>query len=162
MSNLKPLALLDLIDRGKLDDVSLAVYDGTRKFIGTHEAKNLNLTTTGTYHLKCTGVLSEGGYFSFMGYHNAVFADYLRPLPSELLETARDDELMKIISDAERDGFQVGMPMAWIGARQMNEGLYEGAAQFEITPPCLRIGTSSKPDETVQKICRVEYSYKVI
>ena len=151
MGNIKPQVLLDIIDRERLDDLDKTVYDGTRKFIELCKPRHLSIATSDNYQLRFMGDF-DGGYFSFMGQQGVVIADYLRPLPNELLNVANDLELMKIINEAKESSLRVSIPMTWTDARQMNHGLYNGAAQFEIKPPCLLVGANCKPEGFIQVV----------
>ena len=145
MGNIRSSVLIDIIDREKLDSLDKATYDGTRKFIELCETSHLSIATSSNYQLIYRGILASGTYFSFMGQHGIVFADCLRLLPHDLLIAAEDEELMKLIRKIKNDGFHALVPTTWPEARQMNHGLYEGAAQFDIKPPRLRIGNSCTP-----------------
>jgi hypothetical protein len=152
MTEITPSVLFDLIDKEKLDELNRIIYDGTKKFIDLCEMSNLSISTSGTYHLHIRGVVALRDYFSFMGYHNRIFVDILHPIADELLGVARDDKLMKIVKDAEDKHLKALIPLNWSNARQTNSGLFEGAAQFDINPPCLRIGTSCKYNEFINVV----------
>ena len=152
MGELRPKVLLDIVDRERLDDIDKVLYDGTKRFIELHEPSKLSVCNSDDYGLKVLGGLFRSGYFSFTSHQGQMFMDYLRSLPDELLGVARDEELMGIVHEAESDGFHTSIPMTWKNARQMNDGLYEGAAQFEVTPPCLKIGMRCTQDEFYQKV----------
>ena len=152
MGNITPAVLLDLVDRERLDDLDKVVYDGTRKFMELCENSRLNIGTSDDYQLKFAGVLFSRSYFSFMGEKDVVMADLLRPLHGDLLSFVKDRELMERMSEAREKGFRTAIPTNWTEARQMNDGLYAGAAQFEIKPPCLLIGFRCKPFEFVERV----------
>jgi len=152
MGDIKPQVLLELIDRERLDNLDKEVYDGTIRFIELCKPSHLSAATSDNYQLKYRGRLFSGSYFSFMGQQDIIMADLLRPVPDDLLSVAEDKELMVILEEARKCGFRTSIPTTWTGARQMNNGLYEEAAQFNIKPPCLRIGTNCEPEGFIQVV----------
>lgn len=154
MGDKNPLALLDLIDRERLDDLDKVVYDGTKRFVELCDASLLNAATSNNYQVKYAGQLGgRVGFFSFMGQEGIVMADYLRKLPhDDLLVVAEDEEFMRILREARNKPIYVSIPTTWSSARQMNHGLYEEAALFGIKPPCVRIGTKCEPEVFGQKV----------
>jgi len=146
MGNINPSILINIIDKEILDFLDRVVYDGTRRFIGLCETRHLSIATSSNYQLIYRSLLASGTYFSFMGQQGIIFVDCLSLLPHDLLIVAEDEELMKLITEIKRGGFHALVPTTWPEARQMNHGLYEGAAQFDIKPPLLRIGTSCTPE----------------
>jgi len=147
-----PSTFFDLIDKKKLDSQDRIIYDGTKRFSELCDISSLSITNSGTYNLHFRG-MANGSYFSFMGYHKNVHLDILYSLPDELLGAFEDKGLKKIITTSKDQDFHVLSPCGWTLARQMNEGLFEGAAQFDsgVKPPCLRIGTCSKYNEFVPR-----------
>jgi hypothetical protein len=87
-----------------------------------------------------------------MGQQDVVMADYLSSLQRDLLVVSLDSEWRDILGEARSKGFHTSVPTDWAGARQMNHGLYEALAQFDIKPPCLRIGVVTKPKSFVQVV----------
>jgi len=152
MGNIKPEIFLTLISGQEFDEMDKAVYDGTKRFTEICEPSYLNAGNSGCYQLILRGKLRSGSYFSFVGQQGTIMADILHALPDELLGVARDSELLEIIDRAKKEGFRTLIPLSWHNARQMNDGLYDGAAQFDIKPPCLRVGFNCNPDEFVKKV----------
>lgn len=160
MGEIKPSVLLDIIDRERLDDLDKVVYDGTVRFSELCEISSLSAATSDNYQLKYMGTIFMGGFFAFMGQQGTIMADLLKPLPSELLSIVEDKEYMDIVEQAKKSGLYTTIPTDWVNARQMNNGLYDAAAQYNIKPPCLRIGKYCKPEEfmkTVEKLVKVHY-----
>ncbi|MEK6927352.1 MAG: hypothetical protein AABX11_02875 [Nanoarchaeota archaeon] len=153
MRNITPQKFLALIDREKLDSLDQEVYDGTKRFTKLCKPLLLSAATSDNYQLKLRGkLLSGGSYFSFVGNQGIIIADILNPLPDELLGVAKDSKLMKIIDNAHRSGFRTSIPLSWHNSRQMNAGLYDEAAQFDIKPPCLRVGFNCNPGEFLKRV----------
>lgn len=150
MGEVRPLALFGFIDREKLDDLDKAVYDGTAEFLRICEPSGLVIASSDNYQVRYSGRLFSGTYFSFVGQQGRGMADILRPLQSDLLEVVEDAELIAIISKARGEGFHALVPTEWTQARQMNMGLYEDAAKFDIKPPCLRIGKWPEKEKFVE------------
>lgn len=152
MGNINPLALLDLIgtNRERLDDLDKAVYDGTKIFLDLCEPAGLAIASSDNYQVRYSGILFGNTYFSFVGQQEVVMADLLRPLQHDLLEFAEEEKTLEIIRRIRGEGFHVLIPTEWTQARQMNMGLYEDAAKFNIKPPCLRIGKWQKKEKFIE------------
>tara|TARA_Y100000310_G_C20567608_1_gene756338 strand:- start:166 stop:681 length:516 start_codon:yes stop_codon:yes gene_type:complete len=148
MGNIEPLVLMDLINRDGLDVLDQVVYDCTKKFVELTNPTLLNAVTSHQYQLKFVGKMVGQHYFSFVGAQGKVLADYLSQLPNNLLWVAKDSTFMGHIEEAEKNPLiQAVIPMSWIYARQMNQGLYDEAAQFDIRPPCLRLMSVCDPEK---------------
>jgi len=150
VTEIKPIDLLNLIRKEELDELNRVVYNGTRRYVELVEPRLLTVGLSGDYNLKFTGAGSGESYFSFVGVKGRVLADILIGLPNEMLRVTGDETFMGHVREAEQNPLiMASIPLDWIGARQMNQGLYEGAAQFDVKPPCLRLGAACSPKEMV-------------
>jgi hypothetical protein len=143
MEYLKPAALLDRINKDGLGEFDRAVYEGTKRLVELCDPGSLFLGTSASYRLTAHGELSRG-YFSFTSHQDTIISDVLVPVERDLLLVARDAKLMEVVEEAIRKGFEAAIPTEWTACRQVNQGLYESAAQFDIEPPCLNIGNHCK------------------
>lgn len=116
------------------------MYDGARRLVEKTDITLLAIATSLNYELKVMASAIPRSYFCFTHHQGTTLTDYLHPIGQDLLIVTQDEEFCAIIDEAKQLGFETLIPADWASARQMNEGLYDGAAQFDIQPPCLKIG----------------------
>ncbi|MBW2967594.1 hypothetical protein KY362_03845 [Candidatus Woesearchaeota archaeon] len=157
IQEVRPMEIFNLFDRDRLTDLDRTVFDSARAYAEQTDPSYVGIKSSANWTIRVFGAKMHSQYFVFSGYQGGIHFASLRKVGArDYLELARDEEYLELVSQAKRElasGFKdhryahVNIPLGWVDARHMNQGLYEEARQFEIEPPCLVMSGYAQPDE---------------
>ena len=162
IEEVKSETFFGLIDADRLKPIDKLVLEAARTYANVTEPSYMGVKTSDTWTIRVFGAQQNKLYFAFAGYHDQGinFGILSTLFGSDLLQVARDKEYLELIEKAEaHPQVTVRIPTTWTLARHNNQGLYDEARQFEISPPCLLLTGYCKPQEIMDVVGHLSSSY---